>query len=136
MRNGFLAILGVGAVAIAVGSGAKAQDRAPVSSPKPISIKLEWVSSVPRATENVTLLVDQGYTAATTQGGRSVKVGSTLNADKTVTVNLRITGPSKESIETELTTQPGETRVVQAVVTRKGKESTERLLFVTATPQE
>src|SRR5262245_35278426 len=101
MRNGLLAILGVGACAIAVGSGARAQQRPSDVSPRPISVKLEWASNAPRATENITLVVDQGFTATATQRGRNIKVKSALNADNTVTINLRIIGPNTESLETE-----------------------------------
>lgn len=134
MRNGLLAILGVGAVAVAVGSGARAQERPANVSPRPISVKLEWANNAPRATENITLVVDQGYTATAAQGGRNIKIKSALNIDNTVTINLRIIGPNTESLETEFTTSSGETRVIQAVQTAKGKETTERLLFVTAEP--
>lgn len=136
MRNGALAILGIGAVVIAIGSGAQAQQK-PAALPRSVSVKLEWASRVPRGTDHITLVADSGYLAtATTQGGRTVKIKAVLNADKTVTTNLRISGPSTESVETELTTEAGETRVVQAVRMLKGKDSQERLLFVTASPVE
>ena len=134
MRNGLLAILGVGAVAIVVGSGAQAQPTK-ATTPRTVSVKLEWASTSPRGTDHITLAVDQGYTATASQGGRNVKVTSVVNPDNTVTINLRVNGPNAESLETEFTSQSGETKVVQAVRTMKGKDSTERLLFVTATPQ-
>lgn len=132
MRNGFLAILGIGAAAIAIGGNARAGQATQAAKPHPITVKLEWASSVPRMTDGLTLVADPSRPATITENGRTVKVASTLNDDKTITVNLRITGPQTETFETEVTAKISETRVIQSIRRQNGKDSLERTLFVTA----
>lgn len=131
MRNGLLAILGIGAAAITIGGHAQAQQDPRTGKSHPVTVKLDWASNAPRVTDGITLVADQGRPATITENGRTVKVVSTLNDDKTVTVNLRITGPQTENFETEFTGRNGETRVVQAIRRQNGKENIERTLLVT-----
>jgi hypothetical protein len=135
MRNSLLAMFGLGAAVVAVGGNVRAQAGAPRGVPETVvAIKLEWVTNSPKATEQLTVVVDDEETATVRETGRTVQVKPSVNPDGTILLRLKVTGLADDVLDTALTIPKEETRVVQAINRKNGRDVKERLLFVTVTP--
>jgi hypothetical protein len=136
MRNSLLAMFGLGAAVVAVGGNVRAQAGVPRGVPETaaVAIKLEWVTNAPRATEQLTVVVDDEEEATVREAGRTVQVKPSVNPDGTILLRLKVTGLANDVLDTAFTVPKEETRVVQAITRKNGRDVKERLLFVTVTP--
>ncbi len=106
-----------------------------------VTLKLEWIGSDrTKAVESLVLRTVIGETTESRQGTRTVEATPMLSpaGDGTVMVKLKVVDAATtgdESLNTSVRTAPGETVVVMGTSKKDGRSVSERMLFLTATPQ-
>ena len=105
-------------------------------SPGSVVLKAEWIESGhEKRSESVVLRAVFGEKSTIRQGVRTLEATPEMDG-RNITVHLRVADASgaPEELTTDVHTEPGETCLLTGTTKKEGKESRERLLFLTATP--
>lgn len=94
-------------------------------------VKLEWVSNSPRATEQITVRVDDEATATVSRSGRTVRVKPIDQLENKVALELLAEAPNREALATTITLTRGQTVAVHGSTRKEERRTDENLLFVT-----